>query len=88
MLSATELKTGLRRLGVPFVTNKQVRALIEEFDDDGDNGINQVEFLTHYGRLLENRSSTIAGQLIHLLLYHPKDRVVPLRSSRFVERFR
>ena len=88
ILTAMELKTGLRRMGVPFITNAGVMRIIEEFDDDGDLGINETEFVEHYGKLYEQRDSNIVGKIIQYLVFHPPDRVNVSRSQRFVDRFR
>jgi hypothetical protein len=88
LLSASEIKIGLRRMGVPFVTNAHVVKMIAEFDDNGDNAISESEFIDHYGKLFERRDSSIVGRIVHYLVFHPPGRVSQLRSQRFVERFR
>jgi hypothetical protein len=88
ILTALEIKTGLRRMGVPFITNAGVLKIIEEFDDDGDMGISEEEFLTHYGAMFEKRDSSIVGRVVQYLVFHPPNRVPPIRSQRFVDRFR
>lgn len=88
LLDHDEVKRGLRRLGLPFITDSQVRKIIQEFDTNGDGGIDEGEFVEHYGRVFESRDATLVGQILHALVFFPRDRVSKTRSSRFVDRFR
>ena len=88
LLTGPELQEGLRKMGAPFITKAQVASIIAEFDDDGDMGISEEEFLTHYGRMFERRDSSITGRIIQFLVFHPPKRVDKRRSQRFVDRFR
>ncbi len=51
-------------------------------------GINEREFMTHYGQLFERRDNSFIGRIIQFLAFHPRKRVSLLRSHRFVACFR
>lgn len=88
MLDAREIKAGFRRLGMPFITDGQVAKIMAEFDVNGDGGIDEVEFVEYYGRIFEQRDSSIIGKIIHAVLFFPRKRISQVRSARFVQRFR
>jgi hypothetical protein len=88
LLDHREIKVGLRRLGLPLITDGQVSRIIKEFDENGDGGIDEREFVTHYGRVYEARDNSVIGKLLHALVYFPRKRVSKTRSFKFVERFR
>ena len=88
LLDAAEIKTGLRKLGMPFVTKAQVHRIMQEFDTDGNGGIDENEFIEHYSEVYERRDKTLLGKLLHALVFFPKARVSKLRSAKFIERFR
>lgn len=88
LLDATEVKKALRRLGMIFVTDKQVMKVIREFDINNDGAIDENEFVEYFGNKWDKRATSLMGRLMNAVLFMPPNRVSVLRSQRFVAKFR